>query len=80
MWSVLTIVVDNEYYSFMAGRLQQEIQQHKPMRLLEEETALNIARTADLLLQRFTAVLKPYAISSTQYNVLGSYGVLVQRA
>jgi len=54
----------------MAGRLQQEIQQHKPMRLLEEETALNIARTVDLLLQRFTAVLKPYAICSTQYNVL----------
>jgi DNA-binding MarR family transcriptional regulator len=54
----------------MAGRLQQEIQQRKPIRLLEEETTLNLARTADLLMQRLADVLKPYALSATQYNVL----------
>jgi DNA-binding MarR family transcriptional regulator len=54
----------------MAGRIQQEIQQTKPIRHLEEEAALNIARTADLLMQRISDVLKPHALSPTQYNVL----------
>jgi DNA-binding MarR family transcriptional regulator len=54
----------------VAGRLQQEIQQRKPIRLLEEETALNLVRTADLLAQKLTDVLKPYGLSGTQYNVL----------
>jgi DNA-binding MarR family transcriptional regulator len=54
----------------MAGRLQQEIQQRKPIRLLEEEATLNLARTADLLFQRLSDILKPYNLSSTQYNML----------
>jgi len=54
----------------MAGRLQQEIQQRKPIRLLEEEASLNLVRTADLLSQRLTDLLKPYNLSGTQYNVL----------
>jgi DNA-binding MarR family transcriptional regulator len=54
----------------MAGKLQQEIQQRKPIRLLEEEASLNIVRTADLLGQRLSEVLKPYNLSDTQYNVL----------
>ena len=54
----------------MAGKLQQEIQQRKPIRLLEEETTLNLARTADLLMQRLVEVLKPHTLSPTQYNVL----------
>jgi DNA-binding MarR family transcriptional regulator len=54
----------------MAGKLQHEIQQRKPIDLLEEEAALNLIRTADLLSLRFADVLKPYAISGTQYNVL----------
>jgi DNA-binding MarR family transcriptional regulator len=54
----------------MAGRLQEEIQQKKPIRLLEEEATLNLVRTADLLMQRLSDVLKPYALSDTQYNVL----------
>jgi DNA-binding MarR family transcriptional regulator len=54
----------------MAGKLQQEIQQRKPIRLLEEETSLNLVRTADLLMQRLGDVLKPHALSATQYNVL----------
>ena len=54
----------------MAGKLQHEIQQRKAIRLLEEETTLNIARTADLLMQKLGDVLKPHNLSSTQYNVL----------
>jgi DNA-binding MarR family transcriptional regulator len=54
----------------MAGKLQQEIHQRKPIRLLEEETSLNLARTADILMQRIAGVLKPYSLSGTQYNVL----------
>jgi DNA-binding MarR family transcriptional regulator len=54
----------------VAGKLQQEIRQSKAIRLLEEEAALNIVRTADLLTQRMVDVLKPYSLSPTQYNVL----------
>src|ERR1051326_7902839 len=54
----------------MAGKLQQEIQQRKPIRRLEGEASLNLVRTADLLSQRLTDILKPYSLSATQYNVL----------
>jgi DNA-binding MarR family transcriptional regulator len=52
------------------GRLQEEIHQTRPIRLLEEETTLNIARTADLLIQKLVDLLKPHSLSPTQYNVL----------
>lgn len=54
----------------MPGKLQEEIQQRKPIRLLEEETSLNIVRTADLLMLRLADLLKPHGLSATQYNVL----------
>ena len=54
----------------MAGKLQHEIQQKRPIRLLEEETSLNIARTADLLEQKVGDVLRSRGLSPTQYNVL----------
>jgi DNA-binding MarR family transcriptional regulator len=54
----------------VGGKLQEEIQQKRPIRSLEEETTLNIARTNDLLMQRLADVLKPHGISATQYNVL----------
>ena len=54
----------------MPGKLQQEIQQTKAIRLLEEEAALNIMRTADVLMLALSDVLKPHLLSSTQYNVL----------
>ncbi len=66
----MTIVVDNEYYGFVPGKLQQEIHQTKAIRLLEEEVTLNIVRTADVLMQSLMDVLKPFALSATQYNVL----------
>jgi DNA-binding MarR family transcriptional regulator len=68
--TLLTIVVDNDYYGFVAGKLQQELQQTKAIRLLEEEATLNIVRTADVLMQVLMDVLKPLALSGTQYNVL----------
>jgi DNA-binding MarR family transcriptional regulator len=54
----------------MAGRLQTEIKQGKPFINLEQEASLNLLRTADALLQRISAVLKPYRLSHSQYNVL----------
>jgi DNA-binding MarR family transcriptional regulator len=66
----LTIFVYNEYHGFVPGKLQQEIQQTKAIRLLEEETTLNIVRTADVLMLALADVLKPLLLSATQYNVL----------
>jgi DNA-binding MarR family transcriptional regulator len=54
----------------MAKRLRDEIRQHKRFESLEEEAVLNVLRTADVLLQRITAVLKPFKLSHSQYNVL----------
>ncbi len=36
----------------------------------EEDASLNIVRTADLLMQKAAQILKPHALSPTQYNVL----------
>jgi DNA-binding MarR family transcriptional regulator len=54
----------------MAKRLRDEIRQHKPFGSLEQEALLNVLRTADVLMQRLTAVLKPFNLSHSQYNVL----------
>ncbi len=54
----------------MSGRLQQEIKQTKPFASLEEEVLLNLMRTADALERQMSAALKPFGISTTQYNVL----------
>jgi DNA-binding MarR family transcriptional regulator len=54
----------------MAKRLRDEIRQHKPFESLEQEALLNVLRTADVLMQRLTAVLKPFNLSHSQYNVL----------
>jgi len=54
----------------MAGQLQTEILQQKPFESLEQEALLNVLRTADVLMQRLAAVLKPFKLSHSQYNVL----------
>ena len=54
----------------MPGKLEKEIRQSKPIRLLEEEASMNIVRTADVLMAKVMDVLKPYGLSATQYNVL----------
>lgn len=54
----------------MSGRIQVELQQTKPIQLLEAEAYLNIERTADLLTQGVLDLLRPYELTGTQYNVL----------
>ena len=54
----------------MPGRIQQELQQRRPVARLDEEAFLNIERTADLLMQKLIDVLRPYELTPTQYNVL----------
>lgn len=54
----------------MAGKLQAEIRQRKPFVSLEEETYLNLVRTADSLSRELELLLQPYGLTGTQYNVL----------
>jgi DNA-binding MarR family transcriptional regulator len=54
----------------MLRGLQAEIKQTKPFRSLEDETYLNILRTADALLRKEVELLKDYGLSPTQYNAL----------
>jgi DNA-binding MarR family transcriptional regulator len=54
----------------VAGRILKELQQTKPFRYLEEEVFLNIQRTADVMMQEVTDVLRPFGLSPTQYNIL----------
>ncbi|HEX6087486.1 MAG TPA: MarR family transcriptional regulator [Thermoanaerobaculia bacterium] len=54
----------------MAGKLQAEIRQRKPFVSLEEETYLNLVRTADALTRELDLLLQPYGLTGTQYNVL----------
>ena len=54
----------------MAGKLQAEIRQRKPFVSIEEETYLNLVRTADALTRELELLLQPYGLTSTQYNVL----------
>ncbi len=54
----------------MRVRIRREVRQWKPFRRIEDETFVNIQRTADALMQGVTAMLKPMGLSPTQYNVL----------
>ena len=54
----------------MAGRIQAEIQQTKPIGSLEEEAFLNLQRTTAQLSQAMTELLKEHDLTQTQYNVL----------
>ena len=54
----------------MSPRIQDEIKQGKPFGSLEEETALALARTADLIDRHFSELFKSHGITGTQYNVL----------
>jgi DNA-binding MarR family transcriptional regulator len=68
---LLTIIVVTIIFTFvMVRRLREEIHQQKPFESLEQEAVLNVLHTADVLLQRITAVLKPFKLSHSQYNVL----------
>ena len=54
----------------MAGRIQAEIKQTKPLGSLEEEVFLNVQRTANVLAQRITDLLRGHDLTPAQYNVL----------
>ena len=51
-------------------KLAEEIKMTKPFSLVEEEASLGIIRTSDVIIQRVTELLKPFDLSSAQYNVL----------
>ena len=50
--------------------LKEELKQNKPWPSLEEEAALNVARTSAVLEHALAQALKPFDITPTQYNVL----------
>jgi|SRR5688572_25218383 len=54
----------------MGGSLRHEIKQTKPFPSLADEVMLNVHRTSDWLMRRFSVVLKPFGLSPTQYNAL----------
>lgn len=54
----------------MVTSLRDEILQRKPFRSLQQEAHLNVVRTGALLTDDIEQLLKPYALTATQYNVL----------
>jgi DNA-binding MarR family transcriptional regulator len=57
------------YYQAMARRLHEELKSVAPYPL-EEEAHLGIVRTAARLEHAFAQVLKPFGLTTAQYNVL----------
>ena len=54
----------------MSPSLQQDIRQSKPFSSLQTEAYLSVIRTSSVLFDGVEALLKPFGISATQYNVL----------
>ncbi len=54
----------------MTNRLQKEIKKVKPFESAEQEAYLNMLRTVQFLTEPFERMMKPFNLSSTQYNVL----------
>ena len=50
--------------------LREEIKQEKPFKSAGHEAYLQLVRTSALLQHAFAETLKPYGITTTQYNVL----------
>jgi DNA-binding MarR family transcriptional regulator len=67
---VLTIFVITTIIAFMVSKLHGELKMSKPFRSLEEEALLNIVRTAEHVANKAAAVIKPFDLTATQYNVL----------
>jgi DNA-binding MarR family transcriptional regulator len=53
-----------------ATPLQRELRQTVPFSSPAVEAVLGIQRTADAVTRHFSAILKPFGITQTQYNVL----------
>lgn len=54
----------------MAKSLEQEIKQSKPFEAIEFAAFLSLQRTADVLMNCLTLVLKNYDLSFSQFNIL----------
>jgi len=54
----------------MPHTLRDEIQQKRPFASRMEETSLNIVRTAAVLTDSFDQMVRPWGLTSAQYNVL----------
>ena len=54
----------------MSSRLQAEIKQNKPFATLEHEAILGLLRTAAIVDHAGEEMLRPFGVTSTQYNVL----------
>ena len=52
------------------SRLQTEIKKQQPFEVPEQAAALNLLRTHDLLMNRFTRLFREYGLTPSQYNVL----------
>jgi DNA-binding MarR family transcriptional regulator len=54
----------------MSGKLLQELHKSSPFESVQQELILNVMRTADHFSRSFEELLRPYNLSSPQYNVL----------
>jgi DNA-binding MarR family transcriptional regulator len=54
----------------MTPDLRHELRQQKPFRTIQQEAQLSVIRTGSLLTDAFERMLKPYGITSAQFNVL----------
>ena len=54
----------------MTPDLRHELRQQKPFRTIQQEAQLSVIRTGSLLTDAFEQMLKPYGITSAQFNVL----------
>ena len=52
------------------SKLADEIRMTKPFSSPEEEASLNLMRTSEMVQQETLAILKPFDLSGSQYNVL----------
>jgi DNA-binding MarR family transcriptional regulator len=52
------------------SRLQGEVKKKQPFAQLEQEAALNLARTNDQVQIRFERLFRDYGLTPSQYNVL----------
>ena len=54
----------------MGRRIREELKQTRPFASLEEEVAVEVQRTAQVLMRWLVEELKPFGITPSQYNVL----------
>lgn len=57
-------------YAMARKSLQQELGKKKPFESPEKEAMLNIARTSDLLLNRFGKLFRKFGLTGSQHNLL----------